>query len=137
MSRGGEGWWQGVKIGAGAVPIETSEGWLLFYHGVSSTCNGFVYSFGGALLDIDEPSRVLYRSRDYFITPEMPYETTGFVPNVCFPCATLQDATTGRIAVYYGCADTFVGVAYGKVDEIVDYIKKHDDKCSGDDQVGR
>jgi beta-1,4-mannooligosaccharide/beta-1,4-mannosyl-N-acetylglucosamine phosphorylase len=137
MSRGGEGWWQGVKIGAGAVPIETSEGWLLFYHGVSTTCNGFVYSFGAALLDIDQPSKVLYRSRDYFITPEKPYETTGFVPNVCFPCATLQDAATGRIAVYYGCADTYVGVAYGKVDEIVDYLKKHDDKCWGDDQIGR
>ena len=46
MTSGGSGWWQSLKIGAGAVPIETSEGWLLFYHGVSGTCNGFVYSFG-------------------------------------------------------------------------------------------
>ncbi len=55
MSRGGRGWWQGVKIGAGPTPIETSEGWLLFYHGVSTTCNGFVYSFGAVLLDLEEP----------------------------------------------------------------------------------
>ena len=92
MSRGGSGWWQNVKIGAGPIPIETTAGWLLFYHGVTGTCNGFVFSFGAALLDLDCPSRVLYRTRDYLLTPERPYETTGFVPNVAFPCASLQDA---------------------------------------------
>ena len=51
---------ESVKIGGGAAPIETSEGWLLFYHGVTGTCNGFVYSIGGAILDRDEPSKVLY-----------------------------------------------------------------------------
>ncbi len=60
---------------------------------------------------------------------------TGFVPNVVFPCATLQDADTGRIAIYYGAADTNVGVAFGKVDEIVDYIKAHSDLQWGDDQA--
>ncbi len=80
MGKGGMGWWQGTKIGAGPIPIETSEGWLLFYHGVSTTCNGFVYSFGAVILDIDEPSKVLYRTRDYLLTPEKPYETTGYPP---------------------------------------------------------
>jgi beta-1,4-mannooligosaccharide/beta-1,4-mannosyl-N-acetylglucosamine phosphorylase len=125
MGKGGQGWWQGVKIGAGPIPIETTEGWLLFYHGVSTTCNGFVYSFGAAILDLENPSRVLYRTADYLLTPEKPYETTGFVPNVVFPCANLYDADTGRIAVYYGAADTCTAVAFTRVDELVDYIRKN------------
>ena len=133
MSKGGSGWWQSVKIGSGAVPIETSEGWLLFYHGVTGTCNGLVYSMGVALLDLENPSKVLYRSKDYILTPEKSYETTGFVPNVIFPCATLQDAETGRIAVYYGAADTYVGVAYTQIDEIVEYLKSNSELVAGDD----
>ncbi len=137
MSRGGSGWWQGTKIGAGAVPIETTEGWLLLYHGVSGTCNGFVYSIGAAILDIDNPCKVLYRCRDYILTPEKPYETTGFVPNVVFPCATLHDSATGRIAIYYGGADTYLNVAYTKVDELVKYIKENSELVDGDAQIYR
>jgi len=125
MSSRTDGWWEGKKIGGGPVPIETTEGWLLFYHGVSDTCNGFVYSIGAAILDIDDPSKVLYRTRDYLLTPQKEYETTGFVPNVAFPCATLHDAETGRIAIYYGAADTYTAVAYTKVDELIDYIKNN------------
>lgn len=133
MSTGGVGCWQSLKIGAGPIPIETTEGWLLFYHGVCYTCNGFVYSFGAALLDIDKPSKVLYRTRDYLLTPEESYETTGFVPNVAFPCATLHDAATGRIAVYYGAADTYVAVAYTQVEELVEYIKANSCLVEKDD----
>jgi beta-1,4-mannooligosaccharide/beta-1,4-mannosyl-N-acetylglucosamine phosphorylase len=125
MGSGGNGWWQSTKIGAGPVPIETKEGWLLFYHGVTTTCNGFVYSFGAALLDLDNPSKVLYRTRDYLLTPEKEYETVGFVPNVVFPCAALFDAPTGRIAIYYGAADTYTAVAFTQVDELIDYIKNN------------
>lgn len=132
MTKGGSGWWQGLKIGAGSSPIETTEGWLLFYHGVSSTCNGYVYSMGAAILDIDYPSKVLYRTRDYILTPEKGYETTGFVPNVLFPCATLTDADTGRIAIYYGAADTYVSIAYAQVNELVDYIKANSELVGGD-----
>ena len=133
MTKGGQGWWQGTKIGSGATPIETSEGWLMFYHGVSGTCNGFVYSMGAAILDKDNPSKVLYRTRDYLLTPEKEYEITGFVPNVAFPCATLQDPETGRIAIYYGAADTYVVVAYAQVDELVKYIKENSELVDGDD----
>jgi len=125
MSNGGQGWWQGTKIGAGPIPIETTEGWLLFYHGVSNTCNGFVYSFGAVILDLDEPSKVLYRTRDYLLTPEKDYETTGFVPNVAFPGANLYDAKTGRIAIYYGAADTYTALAFTQVDLLLDYIKSN------------
>jgi beta-1,4-mannooligosaccharide/beta-1,4-mannosyl-N-acetylglucosamine phosphorylase len=132
MTKGGNGWWQNVKIGAGAAPIETDEGWLLFYHGVTGTCNGYVYSFGAAILDIERPSKVLYRTRNYLLTPEKPYETTGFVPNVTFPCATLQDADTGRIAIYYGAADTCVSLAYTQADELIEYIKADSELVLGD-----
>jgi beta-1,4-mannooligosaccharide/beta-1,4-mannosyl-N-acetylglucosamine phosphorylase len=132
MARGGSGWWQSTKIGAGPIPIETSEGWLLFYHGVTTTCNGLVYSIGAALLDLENPAIVLYRTRDYLLTPEEPYETTGFVPNVTFPCATLQDAATGRIAIYYGAADTYVALACTRLDELVAYLKESSELVAGD-----
>jgi beta-1,4-mannooligosaccharide/beta-1,4-mannosyl-N-acetylglucosamine phosphorylase len=64
MGKGGQGWWQGTKIGAGPTPIETDEGWLLFYHGVSTTCNGFVYSFGAVGLDLEDPAKVRHRCAD-------------------------------------------------------------------------
>lgn len=118
--------WQATKIGAGPTPIETDEGWLLIYHGVLNTCNGFVYRMGVALLDIDEPWKVKHRSADYIMAPWELYECVGDVPNVVFPCATLQDADTGRIAIYYGCADTVTGVAFTTVDELVNFCKEHD-----------
>lgn len=130
-------WWENVKIGGGAAPIETSEGWLLFYHGVTNTCNGFVYSIGGALLDLEEPSKVLYRCSDFLLTPEMPYEESGFVPNVCFPCAALCDAETGRIAIYYGCADSYVGLAFTTAETVISYIKEHDAAEADDRELGR
>jgi len=120
-------WWQSTKVGAGPVPIETSEGWLLFYHGVSYTCNGFVYSMGAVLLDRDDPSKVLYRTQDYLLTPELPYETAGFVPNVIFPCTALADAATGRIAIYYGAADSYTALAFCCVDELLPYLKENSD----------
>lgn len=129
-------WWENVKIGGGAAPIETSEGWLLFYHGVTGTCNGLVYSIGGAILDRDEPSKVLYRCNTFLLTPEEWYEERGFVPNVCFPCATLQDAETGRIAIYYGCADSYVGLAFTTIDEVVSYIKEHSQLTESDREKG-
>ena len=136
MSRSSN-WWEGLKIGGGAAPIETSEGWLLFYHGVCQTCNGYVYSIGGAILDIDEPSKVKYRCANWLLTPEKWYEERGFVDNVTFPCATLHDPATGRIAVYYGCADTYVSLAFGYVDEIIDYIKANNRTTWDDTDLGR
>ena len=130
-------WWESVKIGGGPAPIETSEGWLLLYHGVSSTCDGFVYSIGAAILDIDEPSIVKYRSEDFILTPEEEYETRGFVPNVCFPCATLVDSATGRMAIYYGAADTVTGLAFTYVDDLIDFVKEHSVVRESDTEVGR
>ncbi len=132
-----ENWWENLKIGGGAAPIETTEGWLLFYHGVVNTCNGYVYSIGAAILDINEPSKVLHRCSNYILSPEEWYEERGFVPNVCFPCAALTDADTGRIAIYYGCADSYVGVAFTTVQEIWDYILKYDSLTESDSEIGK
>jgi beta-1,4-mannooligosaccharide/beta-1,4-mannosyl-N-acetylglucosamine phosphorylase len=121
-------WWKNTKIGAGPIPIETTEGWLLIYHGVCTTCSGFIYSFGAALLDIDDPSKVIVDCENYILTPEKSYERTGFVPNVAFPGATLQDADTGRIAIFYGAADTCCALAFTQVDALIAYIKAHPNK---------
>jgi beta-1,4-mannooligosaccharide/beta-1,4-mannosyl-N-acetylglucosamine phosphorylase len=119
---GTRGGWQSTKVGPGPVPIETDEGWLCFYHGVLTSCNGFVYSFGACILDLDEPWKVLARTRPYLLAPTEPYERYGDVPNVTFPTAALvfPDKT---VWVYYGCADTCVGLAIGHLDEIIAFTK--------------
>ena len=117
--------WQSTKIGPGPIPIETDEGWLMIYHGVINTCNGFVYRMGAALLDLNEPWKVLARSKNYIMAPWEQYECMGDVPNVVFPCAALHDKESGKIAIYYGCADTVTGLAFTTVDRLVDYIKKN------------
>lgn len=115
--------WQCTKIGAGPVPIRTEEGWLMIYHGVINTCNGFRYSMGAALLDLENPSKVLYKSRQYLLGPAVNYEMIGDVPNVVFPCAALHQ--DNKIAIYYGAADTCVAVAFGYMDEIIAFIKEN------------
>ncbi|MBR8702934.1 glycoside hydrolase family 130 protein [Porphyromonas levii] len=116
--------WQCLKVGAGPIPIETSEGWLLIYHGVLRSCNGYVYAFGSALLDKDEPWKMIARSGEYLISPLTEYECMGDVPNVTFPCAAVHDPETGRIAVYYGAADSVTGLAFGYIDEIIKFTKE-------------
>ncbi|WP_039765913.1 glycoside hydrolase family 130 protein [Caldicellulosiruptor sp. F32] len=116
--------WQSLKIGAGPTPIETSEGWLLIYHGVLLSCNGYVYSFGAALLDLEKPWIVKARSKSYLLSPQEYYECVGDVPNVAFPCAALCDASTGRLAIYYGGADTVVNLAFAYVQDIIELLMR-------------
>jgi len=106
--------WDDTKIGAGPAPLETSEGWLVLYH-----------RMGGAILDLEEPWRLRYRSAPYLLGPRETYELTGDVPNVIFPCGLLADAETGRLAIYYGAADTCIGLAFAEIDELVNFIKTH------------
>src|SRR5665647_1452997 len=105
----------GVSIGAGPTPIETPEGWLLIYHGVLTSCNGYVYSMGAALLDLDQPWKVIARSRDYLLSPH--------VPNVAFPCAALVDEAGDRLTIYYGGADTVVCMAHGFLSEVIQFVR--------------
>ena len=116
--------WQCLKVGAGGVPIKTDDGWLMFYHGVIKTCNGFRYSMGAALLDLEQPDKVLYRTQPYLLAPATDYEMAGDVPNVIFPCASLHDEE-GKVVVYYGAADTVVGIAFGRIPEIIEFVKNN------------
>ena len=118
--------WEMTKVGAGPTPIETDLGWLMYYHGVITSCNGFTSAMGAAILDRDEPWKVLHRADSALLQPHTDYEFVGDVPNVVFPCAALTDAATGRIAIYYGAADTAVALAFTTVDDTVDYILKND-----------
>lgn len=119
------GGWQRNKIGPGPAPLETREGWLLIYHGVLITCNGFIYSAGSALLDLDQPWKVIARTRPFIIAPWTQYECVGDVPNVVFPVAMLADSETGRLAIYYGCADSVTSLAFTQVDELIEFTKKN------------
>jgi predicted GH43/DUF377 family glycosyl hydrolase len=100
------------KIGVSAPPIETKQGWLLLYHFVTSAQRHdpqFHYDVSAALLDINDPTRVLARRRTPLLEPEMSYEREGQVANVVFPCGAV--VIHDRLFVYYGGADTVIGVA--------------------------
>jgi predicted GH43/DUF377 family glycosyl hydrolase len=99
--------WDDVKIGIGAPPIETEQGWLLLYHAVSDP--GFMYKMGAMLLDYDDPRKIIARSDTPLFEPEKPYELEGQVPNVVFACGAV--VIDGIVYMYYGGADSVVGVA--------------------------
>ncbi len=115
--------WQSTKIGPGPTPIETDEGWLVVYHGVITSCNGFVYSMGAALLDLDEPWRVVARGSRFLLAPHAQYEQVGDVPNVVFPCAALVDSAADRVTIYYGGADTVVCMAHAHLSELLSFVR--------------
>ena len=97
----------------------------MIFHGVLTSCNGFVYSMGAALLDLEQPWKVIAKAKPYLLNPREQYECVGDVPNVVFPCASIVDGDTGRMAIYYGAADTVTGLAFTTVDDIVDFVKKN------------
>ena len=101
------GSWDSEKIGAAAAPIKTDSGWLLLYHGVSATSR--YYRVGAVLLDLDDPKKVIARTRDPIFEPRMPYEKKGQVDNVVFPGGLILKDDT--LFMYYGGADSVVGVA--------------------------
>lgn len=100
------GGWEGGRIGGGAVPIMTDRGWLEIYHGATAENH---YSLGAMLLDAERPERVIARAQRPVLSPEAPYEVTGFVPNVVFTCGALVDGD--RLTIYYGAADTVIAGA--------------------------
>lgn len=119
------GWWDADKIGLSTPPMETSEGWLILYHGVRNTASGCLYRCGLALLDLENPTKVIHRSDEWVLAPDQPYERTGDVGGVVFPCGwVLQD---GTIRVYYGAADTYVAMATANLSELLDYITNESD----------
>jgi len=115
--------WNDVKIGP-TPPIKTSEGWLEIIHGVAGSCTGQRYHIGAVLLDLKDPSRIVGKMNGYLLKADADYEFLGRVPNVVFPCGAIADIEQDRFRVYYGGADTCIGLATGSITEIIDLCKK-------------
>ncbi len=108
------------RIGSGPPPVRTREGWLHVYHGIATHfASASIYQAGVVLLDLEDPGSVVARSRDNVLEPREPYELVGQVPNVVFPSGMIVEAfdadgcarPDSEVLVYYGAADTCVGLA--------------------------
>lgn len=113
-----EDYWDSARLGAGAEPIRTSKGWLEIYHGATHDNR---YSLGALLLDINDPSRVIARSKQAIMEPIADYEKTGFFGNVVFTNGQLLDGDT--LTIYYGASDEVICMAEFSVSEILSSLK--------------
>lgn len=112
------GHWDDNRIGAGGIPIETGQGWLCIYHGYDQQK---VYRLGTCLLDLEDPSRVIARPKDFIMEPEEPWELEGDVPNVVF--TTANPVVDGTVYVYYGGADRVIGLATCSLKELLEFTR--------------
>jgi predicted GH43/DUF377 family glycosyl hydrolase len=111
--------WEKMKVGVGPPPIRTERGWFVIYHGVSEER---IYRAGAVLLDLDDPTKVVARTREPILEPEMEFEKRGVVPNVVFPDgAIIQD---GTLLTFYGGADKVCCVASAPIDEFLDELER-------------
>jgi beta-1,2-mannobiose phosphorylase / 1,2-beta-oligomannan phosphorylase len=108
------------KVGISGPPIETKEGWLLLYHCVSRKTQPMTYYVAAALLDLKDPSIILARRKVPILQPETPYELYGQVNNVVFPCGAVVIGED--LFVYYGGADSVIGVATMKLTELLNSL---------------
>jgi predicted GH43/DUF377 family glycosyl hydrolase len=111
--------WDEKRVGGNGSPLETPHGWLMLYHAYN---NEHVYRIGACLLDLDDPSRVLHRPKDFIFEPNELWELRGDVPNVVFSCA--NPVVDGTVYVYYGGADHVIGLATCKLDDLIDHCLK-------------
>jgi len=109
------GEWDGSRIGCGAPPIKTEKGWLEIYHGADK---GGTYCLGCMLLALEDPGRIIARSKEPILRPEAACEKAGFVPNVCFTCGAVE-LDDGSLVIYYGGADEFVCGVATSVEELL------------------
>lgn len=117
------GWWDANKIGLSPPPLLTDEGWLILYHGVRQTIAGGIYRLGLALLDTNDPRRVLRRADEWIFGPEEAYERQGDVADVVFPCGWVVEGDELRI--YYGAADSSMALATASVSEVLHWLRRH------------
>lgn len=111
--------WCGDKVGP-TPPIKTEKGYLEIFHGVQNCFSSWRYSIGAALLDLENPEKVLGVMQSYLLTPEEEYEFHGVIPDVVFTAGAVVDWKTRTLKIYYGAADTCIGLAEGNLDEIID-----------------
>lgn len=119
------GYWDSYRVGASVPPIRTDQGWLEIYHGTKMTSAGPIYRAGAALLDLKDPSRVVKRCDVPLLSPRDEYERIGDVGNVVFPCGAIVEPD-GEIKVYYGAADTCIGVATARLDDLIACMTNQD-----------
>jgi len=115
-------YWDCHRVGLACQPIETDRGWLIFYHGVRHTTSGEIYRLGLALLDLEEPWRVLRRSDEWVLGPRTAYERIGDVGGVVFPSGVTIRKETNQLNLYYGAADCTVAVATASLSDVIEYI---------------
>ncbi|MBN2466262.1 glycosidase [candidate division WOR-3 bacterium] len=118
-------WWDANKIGLGPPLIETDRGWLMLYHGMRQTAAGCLYRLGLALLDHEDPGRVLQRSDEWIFGPHESYERQGDVGDVVFPCGATLGPDGDTLNLYYGAADSCVALATGRVSELLHWLEGH------------
>lgn len=116
-------WWDAGKIGLGPPPLETPDGWLVMYHGVHPTASGSLYRLGFVLLDLEDPRIVLNRSDEWVFGPSEPYERNGDVVGVTFPCGWILDPDHDQLRLYYGAADSTIGLATASLSKVLDYVR--------------
>jgi predicted GH43/DUF377 family glycosyl hydrolase len=119
------GWWDANKVGLGPPPLRTDHGWLLCYHGVRITASGSIYRLGLAMLDLEEPRRVVYRGDEWVFGPSTAYERAGDVPDVVFPCGWILRDDGDTLDMYYGAADSAIGLATARLGDLVDHLRSH------------
>jgi beta-1,4-mannooligosaccharide/beta-1,4-mannosyl-N-acetylglucosamine phosphorylase len=117
-------WWDAGKIGLGPPPLETAEGWLVLYHGVHMSADGPIYRAGLALLDLEDPRTVLHRTDEWVFGPAAPYELTGDVGKAVFPCGWVLDEQADQLHLYYGAADTVVGLATARFSDVLQRVRE-------------
>ncbi len=110
--------WDEMKVGPGAPPTRTGEGWLNIFHGVYSTMSGAVYRLGVALHDLQDPARILGVADAWILQPEDPWEISGYVPNVVFTCGTISE-NDGLLRLYWGGADNVMCTGTANVAELI------------------
>jgi len=115
-------YWDCNRVGLACQPIETPQGWMLFYHGVRVTSAGQIYRLGMALLDLEEPWKVLRRGDEWVLGPREPYERIGDVGDVIFPTGAIIRKETNQLDLYYGAADNTVAAATANLSDCIDYI---------------
>ncbi|PTX98256.1 glycosylase [Spartobacteria bacterium LR76] len=116
--------WNITKIGP-TPPIRTPEGWLVIMHGVWAWQAGAShYHIGAFLLDLEEPWKVIGKTQSWLLAPEEDYETRGTANDVVFPCGALADLEADELRVYYGAADTRVGLATGSLSAVIEACRK-------------
>ena len=124
------GWWDANKIGLCSPPIETSKGWLMIYHGVRQTASGSIYRLGLALFDPERPDVCLQRGESWMFGPEAPYERSGDVNDVVFPCGQTIGADGDTLNLYYGAADSCIALATGSIRALLAWLEAN--PSSGD-----